>query len=70
MRIPTQVMTLQASGAIKECDKIDLEMKKIQQAYHLKFCKVLSPGKVLAVIKAEEKFHRQAFRKMARRKAK
>lgn len=56
--------------AIKECDKIDLEMKKIQQAYHLKFCKVLSPGKVLAVIKAEEKFHRQAFRKMVRRKAK
>ena len=30
--------------------------------------KVLSPGKVLAVIKAEEKFHRQAFKRMARRK--
>ena len=43
-------------------------MKKIQQEYHLKFCKVLSPGKVLAVIKAEEKFHRQAFKRMARRK--
>ena len=48
---------------IKECDKIEVEMKKI-----LKFCKVLSPGKVLAVIKAEEKFHRQAFKRMARRK--
>ena len=54
--------------AIKECDKIELAMKKIQQEYHLKFCKVLSPGKVLAVIKAEEKFHRQAFKKMVRRK--
>lgn len=54
--------------AIKECDKIELAMKKIQQEYHLKFCKVLSPGKVLAVIKAEEKFHRQAFKRMARRK--
>ena len=53
---------------IKECDKIEVEMKKIQQEYHLKFCKVLSPGKVLAVIKAEEKFHRQAFKRMARRK--
>lgn len=29
--------------AIKECDKIELEMKKIRQEYHLKFCKVLSP---------------------------
>ena len=47
---------------------IKVEMKKIQQEYHLKFCKVLSPGKVLAVIKAEEKFHRQAFKRMARRK--
>ena len=53
--------------AIKECDKIELEMKKIRQEYHLKFCKVLSPGKVLAVIKAEEKFHRQAFKRMARK---
>lgn len=54
--------------AIKELDKIDLEMKKIQQEYHLKFCKVLPPGKVLSVIKADEKFHRICFRRMARRK--
>lgn len=49
--------------AIQECDKIDLEMKKIQQSYHAKFCKILPAGKVLKVIKADEKFHRQEFRK-------
>lgn len=53
--------------AIRECDKADLQMKKLQQTYHMKFCKVLPPGKVLAVIKAEEKFHRMVFRKMAKR---
>lgn len=52
--------------AIQECDKADLQMKKLQQIYHAKFCKVLPPGKVLAVIKAEEKFHRMVFRKIAR----
>lgn len=49
--------------AIRECDNIDLQMKKIQQTYHIKFCKVLPAGKVLKIIHADEKFHRQAFKK-------
>lgn len=53
--------------AIKNMDSIDLQMKKLQQKYHLKFCDVLPAGKVLLVIKAEEKFHRQAFKKIWRR---
>lgn len=53
--------------AIKKMDEIDIQMKKLQQQYHLKFCKVLSPGKVVKVLQADEKFHRQAFRRMVRR---
>lgn len=53
--------------AIKNMDSIDLQIKKLQQKYHLKFCDVLPAGKVLLVIKAEEKFHRQAFKKIWRR---
>lgn len=47
--------------AIKQMDAIDLEMKKMQRDYHLKFCKVLPPGKVLEVLKADERFHRKTF---------
>lgn len=49
--------------AIEKMDAADLEMKRLQQTYHKKFMKVLSAGKVLKVIKAEDKFHRMAFRK-------
>ena len=53
--------------AIIESDKIDLEIKELQQEYHLKFCRVLPASKVLQVIRAEGKFHRQAFRRAAKR---
>lgn len=53
--------------AIKKMDEIDIQMKKLQQQYHLKFCKILPPGKVLEIIKADEKFHRQVFKRMAHR---
>lgn len=56
--------------AIKKMDEIDIEMKRLQQQYHLKFCKVLSPGKVMKVLQADEKFHRQAFRRIVRRDCK
>lgn len=55
-----------ALRAIKKMDEIDIEIKELQQEYHLKFCKVLSPGKVLRVLKADEKFHRREFKRMAR----
>jgi len=51
---------------IKDMDYIDLQMKKIQQQYHLKFCKVLPAGKVLRILKAEERFHRQAIGRVSR----
>lgn len=52
--------------AIREHDDHDLQMKKLQKEYHERFLKLLSPQKVLRVIHAEDKFHRQAFRKACR----
>lgn len=54
--------------AIKQQDAIDIQIKKVQQAYHLKFCKILPAGKVLQVIKAEERFRRLAFRRLAKKR--
>lgn len=53
--------------AIKARDELDVQIKKLLQQYHLKFCKVLPAGTVLRIIRAEEKFHRQAFKRVARR---
>lgn len=53
--------------AIKKMDEIDIQMKKLQQEYHLKFCKILPPGKVLQVLQADEKFRRRAFKRMVKR---
>lgn len=52
--------------AIKECDLIDLQMKELQQEYHKKFLKILPAGVVLNIIRADEKFHRQAFQRMVK----
>lgn len=46
---------------INRHDENDLEIKKLQQAYHKKFMKVLSASKVYLIIRAEEKFHRRLF---------
>jgi hypothetical protein len=51
--------------AIQLRDKLDLEQKKIEQYYHNKFLKVLSASKVYDVIKAEDKYHRHMFKRMA-----
>jgi hypothetical protein len=54
------------SDAIEHQDKLDIQIKEIQQEYHNKFMKILPEGKVFKILRAEEKFHRQAFRRMAR----
>lgn len=51
-----------SAKAIERMDASDLEIKKLQQLYHKKFMKVLPAGKVLQIIKAEDKFHRRAFK--------
>ena len=52
--------------AIQAMDNNDLEIKKLQKEYHQKFCKVLPAGKVLQILKADDKFHRKAFKRMVR----
>lgn len=48
---------------IKERDKLDIELKKLQQTYHNKFLGVLSAQKVFKVLKAEDDFHRRMLRR-------
>lgn len=49
--------------AIKQRDKLELELKKVQQTYHEKFLNVIPASKLFDVIKAEEKFHRRMLKK-------
>ena len=55
------------ADAIRERDEQDVQIKLLQQEYHQKFCNMLPASKVLRIIRAEEKFHRQAFRRVAKR---
>lgn len=50
--------------AIRRQDEIDIQLKMLQQEYHSRFMLVLPANKVLEIIKAEERFHRQMFRRM------
>lgn len=52
--------------AIQSSDERDLEMKRIQQSYHNKFMHVLPASKVFKVIQAEDKFHRNVFKRAAK----
>jgi hypothetical protein len=47
--------------ALSKHDENDIAMKELQQEYHRKFLKILSPSKAFMVVRAEEKFHRQLF---------
>ena len=48
--------------AVQKRDVYELELKTIQQTYHNNFLKVLPPSKVYEALKAEDRFHRRAFR--------
>ena len=50
--------------AIRKQDELDIQIKQMQQEYHGRFLMMLPANKVLSIIKAEEKFHRQIFKKM------
>ncbi len=50
--------------AIRRQDELDIELKQLQQEYHARFMLILPATKVFSIIKAEEKFHRQAIRGM------
>lgn len=50
--------------AIRKQDELDIQIKQLQQEYHGRILMMLPANKVLSIIKAEEKFHRQIFKKM------
>lgn len=55
--------------ALKTFDANEIKLKKIQQAYHNKMLKVIPASKIMLMIRAEEEFHRESFRKMQMRMA-
>ena len=50
--------------AIRKQDEIDIQLKMLHQEYHSRFMLILPANKVLGIIKAEDGFHRQMFRRM------
>lgn len=49
---------------IQKSDAIDTQIKNLESRYHNRFLKLLPARKVYDVLKAESRFHRQAFKKM------
>lgn len=49
--------------AIRQKDKMDIELKRIQQQYHNKFLDILPACKVMKAINAEDKFHRNMLKR-------
>ena len=47
-------------------DKMDIELKRIQQQYHNKFLDILPACKVMKAIKAEDKFHRNMLKRWSK----
>lgn len=65
-RLQAPVSDQACKEAIKTRDKLDLELKRIQQTYHNKFMSILPPHKVYDIIKAEDKFHRQMLKRWSK----
>lgn len=53
----------------RHCE-LEIQIKEVQQQYHNKFLKILPAKKVYDVIKAEDRFHREAFKKLMKQKSK
>lgn len=49
--------------SVERMDKIELEIKQIQSSFHERFMRILPASKVYDIIKAEDRFYRQAFRR-------
>jgi hypothetical protein len=48
--------------AVRECDRLNIELREIEQRYHEKMLRVVPACKVYAAIAAESRFHRQMMR--------
>jgi Spy/CpxP family protein refolding chaperone len=47
---------------LKECDKLNIELRQIEQSYHQKMMKAVPAKKVYDAIMAENNFHRRMMR--------
>lgn len=54
-----------ATSIMNEVDDIDMQLRKLQQQYHKKFCKAIAPTKVLCCLRAEEIFKHRTMERMA-----
>lgn len=63
----TYVTNEDFKNAIQKVDRWELEMKTLEKKYHDNLLKILPAQKVFLIIKAEAKYHKQAFRRAARR---
>lgn len=52
--------------AIETRDRLELDLKQIQQTYHNKLMTIIPASKLFDVIKAEDKFHRRMMNKYNR----
>lgn len=50
------------AAAIRERDKLDIELKQLEQSYHKKMMQVLPASKVYDAIRAESQFHRRMMK--------
>ena len=57
-------------AAIRDCDRINIELKQLEQTYHKKMIQVLPASKVYDAIKAENRFHRRMMKGWQRPKGK
>lgn len=53
---------------VQEVDKLELQLKQLQQTYHNKLLSRLPADKVYLALKAEAQFHRKSFKKAAARR--
>ncbi len=57
-----------AETALTECDKLNIELKEIEQKYHQRMVREVSPIKVSKAVKAESHFHRRMMKGMQKPK--
>lgn len=50
------------AAAIRERDKLEIELKQIEQCYHKKMMQVISASKLYECIRAENQFHRKKMK--------
>ena len=50
------------AAAIRERDKLEIELKQLEQCYHKKMMQVISAAKLYDCINAENRFHRQKMK--------